>query len=227
MSNILAIGAHPDDVELGMGATISKLVRLGHQVSIIDLTDGEPTPCGSSEKRKAESFESAKILGVSQRITLNLPNRYLEDTIEARVELAGYIRRIKPEIIFCHFGIDKHPDHIAASKLTESAAFYSKFTRTQIPEQPWEVEKIYYFYAIHFRLNINPSFIIDVSDDFHKKMEVLHTYKSQFIENKKSSFVFDYLRTQGEYFGRLIKRDYGEPFASRENIGINNIVDLL
>ncbi len=227
MSNILAVGAHPNDVELGMGATIVKLVRSGHQVSIIDLTDGEPTPCGSKEKRKEESLESAKILGITQRITLDLPNRYLQDTIEAREELAGYIRKIKPEIIFCQFGIDKHPDHTAASKLTESAAFYSKLTQTQIPGRPWEVAKIYYFYAIHWRLNINPSFIIDVSEDFHKKMEALHAYKSQFIDNKRNSFVFDYLRKQGEYFGSLIKKDYGEPFASRENIGLNDIVDLI
>lgn len=227
MLTILGVGAHPDDVELGMGAAIAKLVRLGHKVYIIDLTDGEPTPCGSKEKRKEESIKSAKILGITQRITLNLPNRYLQDTINAREELAGYIRGIKPEIVFCHFWIDKHPDHVAASKLTESAIFYSKFTATKIPNPPWEVKKVYYFYATHSRININPSFIIDVSEDFHKKMEALHTYKSQFIDNKKNAFVFDYLKKQGQYFGSLIKKDYGEPFASRENIGVNDIVDLI
>lgn len=227
MSNILAIGAHPDDVELGMGATIAKLIKLGHQVSIIDLTDGEPTPYGSKEKRKEESLKSAQILGVTQRFTMHFPNRYLQDTIEARKELAGYIRKIKPDIIFCHLEIDKHPDHIAASKLTEAAIFYSKFTKSEIPGQPWEVGKIYYFYATHLRLNINPSFIIDVSDEFHKKIESLHAYKSQFIDNKKNSFVFDYIRKQGEYFGSLIKKAYGEPFVSKEPIGINDITDLI
>lgn len=227
MLTILAIGAHPDDVELGMGATLAKLSRLGHKVHIIDLTDGEPTPCGSKEKRKQESIKSAKILGITQRITLNLPNRYLEDTIKAREELAGYIRGIKPEIVFSHFWIDKHPDHIAASKLTEAGVFYSKFTTSQIPNPPWEVKKIYYFYATHLRININPSFIIDVSDDFNKKINALKSYKSQFIDNKKNAFIFDYLKKQGEYFGSLIKRSYGEPFISKENIGINDIMYLL
>jgi bacillithiol biosynthesis deacetylase BshB1 len=227
MLTILAIGAHPDDVELGMGATIAKLARLGHNVHIIDLTDGEPTPCGSKEKRKKESIKSAKILGITQRITLNLPNRYLQDTIEAREELAGYIRKIRPEIVFCHFWIDKHPDHEAASKITEAGVFYSKFTATKIPNPPWEVGKMYYFYAIHSRININPSFIIDVSEDFNKKIEALKAYKSQFIDNKKNVFVIDYLKKQGAYFGSLIKRAYGEPFISKENIGINNIIDLV
>jgi len=227
MANILAVGAHPDDVELGMGATIAKLARLGHKVTILDLTDGEPTPCGSKEKRREESLRSAQVLGVEERITLDLPNRYLEDTILARNELAIHIRRIRPEIVFCHFWMDKHPDHLAASKLTEAAVFYAKLVRSEILREPWEVSKIYYFYAIHLRSNINPSFIIDVSQDFHKKLLALKSYESQFIENEKNAFVFDYLKNQAQYFGSLIKRDYGEPFVSKECIGIDDIRDLL
>ena len=227
MANILAVGAHPDDVELGMGATVAKLVRLGHKVSLLDLTDGEPTPCGSKEKRKEESLRSAQVLGIEERITLDLPNRYLEATILARNELAIHIRRIRPEIVFCHFWMDKHPDHLAASKLTEAAVFYAKLTKSDILGEPWEVSKIYYFYAIHLRININPSFILDVSDDFDKKISALKAYKSQFIENEKNAFVFDYLKSQAQYFGSLIKRDYGEPFISREGIGINDIRDLV
>ena len=227
MANILAVGAHPDDVELGMGATIAKLARLGHKVSLLDLTDGEPTPCGSKEKRRQESQRSAEILGVEERITLDLPNRYLEDTVLARNELAIHIRRIRPEIIFCHFWEDRHPDHLAASKLTEAAVFYGKLVKSEISGEPWEASKIYYFYAIHLRSNINPSFIVDVSQDFHKKLLALKSYKSQFIENEKNAFVFDYLKNQAQYFGYLIKRDYAEPFVSREGIGINDIRDLI
>lgn len=227
MTNILAIGAHPDDVELGMGAAIAKLSRGGHRVSIIDLTDGEPTPCGSKEKRLSESLESSHILGVNERITLSFPNRYLEDTIEARKELASYIRRIKPEIIFCHFWLDKHPDHTSACRLTEAASFYSKLTKSDIPEEPWEVKRIYYFCAIHRHLNITPSFVLDVTDDFDKKIEAVKAYKSQFIENKNNSFILDYLKKQGQYWGSLIKRGYGESFISQETLGLNQIVDII
>lgn len=227
MPNILAIGAHPDDVELGMGATIAKLVRLGHKVTILDVTDGEPTPCGSKEKRREESLRSAQILGIEERITLSLPNRYLKDTIPARNELAVHIRRIRPDIVFCHFWMDRHPDHLAASKLTEAAIFYSKLTKSDILGLPWEVLKIYYFCAIHLRININPSFILDVSNDFHKKILALAAYKSQFVENEKNAFVFDYLKSQAQYFGHLIKREYAEPFVSKECIGLDDIGDLL
>lgn len=227
MASILAVGAHPDDVELGMGATLAKLARLGHSVSILDLTDGEPTPCGTKEKRKKESQKSAEILGVQERITLEFPNRCLSDTTQARNEVASYIRRVRPEIVFCHFWIDRHPDHVAASKLSEAAAFYSKFTKSKIPGQPWQVEKIYYFYTVHLRTTINPSFIIDVSCDFQKKMDSLKAYKSQFVDNRQGSFVFDYLRRQGEYLGSLIGREYAEGFASRGPLGINDITDLV
>lgn len=227
MADILAVGAHPDDVELGMGATVAKLARLGHKVTILDLTDGEPTPFGSKEKRRQESFRSAQILGIEERITLDLPNRYLEDTILARNELAIHIRRIRPEIVFCHFRMDRHPDHLAASKLTEAAVFYAKLTKSEISGEPWEVSKIYYFYATHLRININPSFILDVSQDFHKKLLALKSYQSQFIENEKNAFVFDYLKSHAQYFGHLIRRDYGEPFVSREGIGINDIGNLI
>ncbi|MBU0600642.1 bacillithiol biosynthesis deacetylase BshB1 [bacterium] len=236
MIDVLAIGAHPDDVELGMGATIAKLVRLGFKAAILDLTDGEPTPYGSKELRLKESLESAKILKVERSI-LSLPNRYLLDTIENRKEIAGQIRKIRPKIVFAHYWVDRHPDHIAASQLSEAAVFYSKLTKSDLPGQPLEIEKIYYFYPFHLRLSIKPSFIMDVSEDFSKKIESLKAYQSQFIENQfienqfidneKNSPIFDYLRKQSEYLGSLIKRSFGEAFISKETVGISSIFDLI
>lgn len=227
MLNILVIAAHPDDAELGMGATISKLVRLGHRVNLLDLTDGEPTPCGSSEIRKAEAKASADLLGVKSRTTLDLPNRFLENTIEARIKIAAHIRKIKPEVVFAPFWIDKHPDHVAASQLSEAAVFYSKFTKSEIHGDPWKVGKIYYFPAIHFRSHLKPSFIVDVSRDFPVKLESIKSYRSQFIDNKDNRFVFEYLTKQGEYYGGLINREYGEAFISREEIGIKDVANLV
>ncbi|MEW5767028.1 MAG: bacillithiol biosynthesis deacetylase BshB1 [bacterium] len=227
MLNILVIAAHPDDAELGMGATIANLVRLGHQVNLLDLTDGEPTPCGSSEIRKTEAKASADLLKVRSRTILDLPNRFLQDTIEARIKIAAHIRRIKPEVVFAPFWIDKHPDHAAASQLSDAAVFYSKFTKSEIPGHPWKVGKIYYFPTVHFRLHLKPSFIVDVSQDFPKKLEAIKSYRSQFVENKENLFVFDYLTRQAGYYGSLINRKYGEAFLSREEIGIEDVAQLI
>ncbi|GAI70831.1 unnamed protein product, partial [marine sediment metagenome] len=123
MPNILAIGPHPDDVELGMGGSILKFTEAGHQVTIVDLTDGEPTPHGDPETRKKESVKSSRILGIDERITLDFPNRYLQDEVEARQELAEIIRKIQPDILFTPYWIDAHPDHIATSKICDAARF--------------------------------------------------------------------------------------------------------
>ncbi|MEN3190246.1 MAG: PIG-L family deacetylase, partial [Atribacterota bacterium] len=117
MLNILTVGPHPDDVELGMGGSILKFTEAGHQVTIVDLTDGEPTPRGNPEIRKKESVKASRILGIEERITLDFPNRYLQDEIDARQELAEIIRKIQPDILFAPYWIDAHPDHIATSKI--------------------------------------------------------------------------------------------------------------
>ncbi len=114
MAELLVIGAHPDDVEIGMGGTIAACVYQGHRVTILDLTDGEPTPMGSTERRRAEGEAAARMLGVERRITLPLPNRYLADTVENRVAVAEVIREVRPEIVFLPYGVDAHPDHVAA-----------------------------------------------------------------------------------------------------------------
>jgi len=128
MAELLVIGAHPDDVEIGMGGAIATFVHEGHGITILDLTDGEPTPMGSPEARRAESEAAARTLGVGRRITLPLPNRYLMDTVENRIAVAEVVREVRPEVVFLPYGIDAHPDHIAAERLGEAARFYAKLT---------------------------------------------------------------------------------------------------
>ena len=132
----MCVGAHPDDVEMGMGGTVALLVDQGYDVLILDLTNGEPTPYGSPEIRKKESEEAAKVLGV-KRITLDLPNRYLEDIIENRKKIAAIIRDFRPKYIFAPYFEDAHPDHIAASKLVDASRFYAKLTKSDIPGEPF------------------------------------------------------------------------------------------
>ena len=130
--DVVCIGAHPDDVEIGMGATVAKLTSSGSSVAIVDLTDGEPTPYGTPELRAEESRQAAKLLGAS-RITLSQQNRQLFDSVEAREELATVLRRLRPRIMFMPYALDAHPDHVAAAQIALAARFYGKFVKTEMP----------------------------------------------------------------------------------------------
>jgi LmbE family N-acetylglucosaminyl deacetylase len=144
----VCVGAHPDDVEIGMGATIAKMVAGGAKVAIVDLTDGEPTPHGSVEVRARESAAAAQILGVERR-TLSQPNRYLFDTVEARTELAQVLREFRPRQLFIPYAVDAHPDHVAASQICVAARFYSKFTKTDMAHEPFFPPRVFRYMAVH------------------------------------------------------------------------------
>ena len=132
----LFVSPHPDDVELGAGGTICKLVQAGHKVCVLDLTSGEPTPYGSEQKRQRETKKSSRILGIGTRINLALPNRFLFDSKEARLRLAEQIRIFKPDVLLCPYFEDAHPDHIACSKITEAARFYAKYSKISLRGGP-------------------------------------------------------------------------------------------
>ena len=227
MLNILAVGSHPDDVELGMGGTILKLTEAGHRVTIVDLTDGEPTPLGDSETRKKESVKSSRILGIEERITLDFPNRFLQDEIDARCELAEIIRNFHPDILFAPYWIDAHPDHVAASKICDAARFYGKLTKTEMKGKPFYVNKVYYYIASHLKQTIKPSFIVDISKLAEMKMEVIKSYKSQFGPSPENHQSIQWLMHYNRYWGYLIGTQFAEPFISREEIGIQNIEALI
>ncbi len=224
---VLAIGAHPDDVEIGMGGTIAALVAAGHRVTILDLTNGEPTPMGSPERRRAESEEAARVLGVARRITLGLPNRYLEDTVENRTAVAEVIREVRPELLFIPYWVDAHPDHVAAERLSEAARFYAKLTKTEMRGEPFYPARILHFICTHYRLHIEPAFVVDVTGGIERKLEAVACYRSQFNETRGNLGVLDVIRTVAQYWGSRIRRPYGEPFASKEAIGLRGIGDLL
>lgn len=212
--NILCIGAHPDDVEIGMGGTVASLVNQGHKVLILDLTNGEPTPYGTPEIRKKESEKSAEVLGV-KRITLDLPNRFLEDTIENRKKIAEIIRDFQPKYIFAPFFDDAHPDHISASKLADAARFYAKLTKSDIKGEPFYPKRIIYYFPIHIRLRIQPTFIIDISNFVEIKKRAILCYESQFVLPKKESIV-DSVIIENYYWGNQVHTIAGEPFFQKE-----------
>ncbi|PJB57416.1 MAG: bacillithiol biosynthesis deacetylase BshB1, partial [Candidatus Infernicultor aquiphilus] len=215
MLNIITIGPHPDDVELGMGGSILKFTKAGHQVTIVDLTDGEPTPRGNPETRKKESVKSSRLLGIEERITLDFPNRYLRDEIETRQELAEIIRRLHPDIIFVPYWIDAHPDHIAASKIGDAARFYGKFTKTEMKGKPFYVGKIYYYVASHLRICFKPSFVMDISNEMEMKIEAIRCYESQFGPSPEGHQIFEWILNTNRYWGNLIGKEFAEPFICR------------
>lgn len=227
MADVLCVGAHPDDVEIGMGATIAKMVAQGLDVVIVDLTDGEPTPHGTHETRVSEAIASAESLGVQRRLMLPLINRELADTVSARTMLAELIREHRPRVLFAPYPMDAHPDHIAASAIVEAARFYSKFVKTEMSGEPHFPARVYHYFAVHLRLLAKPSFIVDVSDSLEAKAAALACYESQFGPDTANESVLSWVEGQARVWGALIGCDGGEPFFSREEIGIRDIRDLV
>lgn len=223
----VCVGAHPDDVEIGMGATIAKLADAGKRVAIVDLTNGEPTPHGSVEIRAAESARAAEILGVEVRRTLSQPNRYLFDTVEARMELAEVLRELRPRLLFVPYAVDAHPDHIAASSIALAARFYSKFTKTEMAGAPFYPPRVFRYMAVHMRVVAEPSFVVECARFLPKKLEALSAYESQFSVNPANTGIVGSMERLASMWGELANVSVGEPFFSLEPLGIASPDDIL
>ena len=224
--NVLVAGPHPDDQELGMGGTIARLVADGHRVLLLDLTDGEPTPCGDRETRAREAAEAARILGAERR-TLDLPNRTLVHSIEARHRVAAVIRGFRPEVMFVPYFEDAHPDHVAGTRIVEDARFDAKLTKTDLPGDPWHAKWLFHYYATHLRIVPQPSFLVDTTGFAARKREAVLAYRSQFVVNERNRRVVEWLDAAGTYFGSRIGTETAEPFFAREPIGLAGLAGLV
>jgi bacillithiol biosynthesis deacetylase BshB1 len=224
MASILVIGPHPDDQELGMGGSIARLVSQGHRVHLVDMTNGEPTPLGTPQKRAAESAAAAKILGV-ERTLVGLPNREVVHSIEARHKLAAVIRQHRADWLFVPYPIDAHPDHVAVTRIAEDARFDAKLSKSSIPGEPCYPKRIIYYFCTHLRLNFQPTFCLDISAQMNTKMAAAKAYASQFVEN--NSPVLEMLKTLNGYFGGRIGTAYAEPFFTYEALGFSGLDQLV
>lgn len=226
--DILVVAPHPDDAELGMGGAIRKFIEQGKRVGVVDLTNGEPTPHGTPEIRAQESSNATQALGLLWRYNLGMKNRYLEATLENRRRLAGLFRLTRPRWIFAPYWEDAHPDHLAATSLVEASRFWSKLSKSDIPGDPFHPQRIYYYFCIHLKLVPQPAFILDISEQWPAKANSIQAYVSQFITGRDPnapSFT-ERLREEAAFWGKAIGVRYGEPFASREPIGIKNMDSL-
>jgi bacillithiol biosynthesis deacetylase BshB1 len=229
MLDILVIAPHPDDAELGMAGAILKFIAEGKRVGVLDLTSGEPTPHGSLEIRARETAVATKILGLEWRENLGLPNRSLQPTLEARAALAGVFRQQKPKWLFAPYWVDAHPDHVAATQLVDDARFWAKLTKTDLPGEPHHPRRIYNYYCIHLKQAIQPAFVLDISEHMDAKLASIRAYESQFITGRPAEGpqFLDQLRDEASYWGKTIGVRYGEPFTSREPIGLSSMAELV
>jgi bacillithiol biosynthesis deacetylase BshB1 len=225
----LVIAPHPDDAELGAGGAIALLLAQGKRVGVLDLTDGEPTPHGSPEIRARETAEATAVLGLSWRGNLGLVNRRLEADLGSRGRLAGALRQLRPRVLFAPYWEDSHPDHVAASRLVDDARFWAKLTKSDLPGEPFFPAKIVYYFAIHLRIHPRPSFVLDVSSTIETKMRSLACYRSQLIEGRSTAHptLLDDVRDRARYWGWAIGTAYGEPFVTREEVGLRGLGELV
>ena len=226
--DILIFAAHPDDAELGMGGTISKLVLEGKSVGIIDFTEAELSSNGSVESRRLETEEASKVLSVSIRENLKVADGSVRVEAKIKTEVIKLLRKYKPRIVFAPYFNDRHPDHIGASKIVKEAVFFSGLIKIETEldgenQQIHRPDKLYYYMQTY---EFTPSFIIDISDHFETKMNGVRAYKSQFYNpNEKGELTFisdpkfiKYLEARARHYGFQIRKEYGEPFFSEEAI---------
>ncbi len=226
MANVLVVGPHPDDQELGMGGTIAKLVEDGHDVLLLDMTNGEPTPLGSVSQREIEWTKAAEILGVKRRL-LGLPNRFVEHSLEARHKVAGVIREHQAEIIFLPYYEDAHPDHVAVTRIVEDARFDAKLSKIDLPGEAIYPKWMIYYYCTHLRHVADPSFCIDITAQMETKIKSIEAYETQFVLPEKNRRVLEWLKQMNGYMGGRIGCEYAEPFFLREPLGLVGLGDLV
>jgi len=217
----LVIAPHPDDVEIAMGGTMRSLISQGIRVVVVDLTDGEPTPHGSVEIRARETEAASKILGISERRQLDLPNRAVFDTIENRKKVAAVIREIRPSLLFGPYWEDLHPDHVQAAALVESARFYAKFVKCDLPYDPWFPRKHLHYFSTHIRVRFAPSIVYDISSYVDTKMASIAAYESQFVRHAGNAARLEAIRNEALYWGSQVGVVAGEPFICKESVKVS------
>jgi bacillithiol biosynthesis deacetylase BshB1 len=231
--DVLSITAHPDDAELICGGTLIKCVDAGYRVGALELTGGETGSRGNAGKRAEESQAAAEVMGLAVRETLGLPDAALEDTHANRILLARAIRRLGPRVIVLHNNESwRHPDHGVALSLGKAAAFLAGLKNLPgkgFVERP---EKVLFCQA-YIEHTEKPSFIVDITDQFERKLKAIMCYESQFSGKQEAGELFpngldfpELIRTRNAHYGSMIRRPYGEPFFVRETLAVDDIVTM-
>ena len=229
--DVLSITAHPDDTELTCGGTIIKMVDAGYKVGLLDLTAGESGTRGSVTLRAKESNRASKVMGISHRENLGLPDAGLEDAREYKLMIARKIRELRPRTVILPYWEGRHPDHYTAGRIGYEACFLAGLARLQMEGKPHRPHKI--IYASMYMPAVRPTFVVDITAQFERKLKAVLAYTSQFSARKDTQNLFP-ARTDlrervgglGRHFGLMIGASYGEPFVTVEVAAVNDIVDI-
>ncbi|GLC26284.1 bacillithiol biosynthesis deacetylase BshB1 [Roseisolibacter agri] len=230
--DVLAIGPHRDDVELTCGGTLVKAAAQGHRTGILDLTQGEMGTRGSAELRAAEAEAAARVLGLAVRENLRLPDAGISNTQETRAALVQVLRRLRPTIVIGPSPVGRHPDHRLAAELIRDACFLAgivKFAPSLPAHRPRKL-----LHAIAYREDfVKPTFVVDVSEEFERKLEAVRCYGSQFDGAIQAGEVmpngeplYDIVRHHAAHYGSLIRARYGEPFLTLETMRVDDVTTL-
>ncbi len=230
--DVLAIGPHRDDVELTCGGTLIKAAAQGHRTGVLDLTQGEMGTRGSAELRAAEAEAAARVLGLQVRENLALPDSGIQNMPETRAALVQVLRRLRPAIVVGPSPVGRHPDHRVASELVRDACFLAgivKFAPGLPAHRPRKL-----LYAIAYREDhVKPTFVVDVSAEFERKLEAIRCYGSQFDGAIQAGEVmpngeplYDIVRHQAAHYGSLIRTRYGEPYFTYETMRVDDLAAL-
>jgi bacillithiol biosynthesis deacetylase BshB1 len=231
--DLLAIAAHPDDVELTCGGTLIKMSQSGYKVGILDLTAGEMATRGSPEVRRREAATAARILGVHHRDNLGLPDARLELNDKNKLAVARKIRALRPHTVILPYWEGRHPDHYNASKIAYEGCFLAGLRRLTIEGEAYRPFKV--LYSTLYNPSVRPSFVVDITKQFDRRRRAILAYRSQFRPPKgtprsKIHMPLDHLEQEvhliARYYGHMVGVEYAEPFLVREVMQVEDVVTL-
>lgn len=242
--DLLAIAAHPDDVEITCGGLLINMAKMGRNVGVLDLTRGEMGTRGDENDRDAEANAAAQIIGLVSRINLSLPDSAVEYNQENKLKIAQILRRTRPELVVLPHWEQRHPDHLATSRLAYDACFLAGLQKLDLEGEPFRPHKI--IYASYFR-NREFSFLVDISDSFRQKLKAVSAYESQFGDSEKAQEmidndtslhellqhggrdillpgvnIYDLMHTRARQLGQLIGVEFAEAYTIKESILVDD-----
>lgn len=240
--DLLAIGVHPDDVELSCCGTVLKHIAMGKTAGLLDLTRGELGSRGSAEIRDKEAADSAKMMGVSFRENLRMADGFFEYSKENLLKIIQILRKYQPEIVLANSIDDRHPDHGRAAKLCADACFYSGLKRIETTDnagkqqEHWRPKALYHYIQDK---RLEPDFVVDITGFMDKKLACMQAFSSQFFAPKVKGYenepetpisgeaFFEYIRASGRVFGRPLGVEYAEGFTANRTLGVRDLFDLI
>lgn len=229
--DILSIAAHPDDTELTCGGTVVKMAEAGYKVGVLDLTAGESGTRGNARLREREADRASQVMGIVHRANLGLPDAGIENLRDYKLKIAQKIRDLRPRTVILPYWEGRHPDHYTTGRIGYEACFLAGLAKAPLDGRPHRPHKI--IYATQYVPSVRPTFVVDITAQFEKKLKAILCYRSQFSARKDMQNLFparadlrERVGSLARHFGLMIGARYGEPFVTREVARVDDIVSM-